>query len=143
MIFITEMDCIYCAVRTEPSGIIHVTQTDEVTGDGKRLHNEQHYNVYCSPIFIRVSKSRREKRTGHVARIVVRKAQTVLVGRLEGKRPFGRPRRKWEHSIKMDLQEMGCAGVDWIDLADDRDMWRALVNALMRHFICENMLLHQ
>ena len=55
----------------------------------------------------------------------------VLVGKLEGKRPLGRPRRRWEDSIKMDLQEVGCGGMDWIELAQDRDRWRALVNAVM------------
>jgi len=52
-------------------------------------------------------------------------------GKLEGKRPLGRPRRRWEDNIKMDLQEVGCGGMDWIDLAEDRDSWRALVNAVM------------
>ena len=55
----------------------------------------------------------------------------VLVGKPEGKRPLGRPRRRWEDNIKMDLQEVECAGVDWIELAQDRDRWRALVNAVM------------
>ena len=55
----------------------------------------------------------------------------VLVGKPEGKRPFGRPRRRWEDSIKMDLQEVGCGGMDWIDLAQDMDRWRAFVNAVM------------
>jgi hypothetical protein len=53
------------------------------------------------------------------------------VGKPEGKRPLGRPRRRWEDNIKMDLQEVGCRGVDWIELAEDRDRWRALVNAVM------------
>jgi len=56
---------------------------------------------------------------------------TVLVGTPEGKRPLGRPRRRWEDNIKMDLQEVGCEGMDWIELAQDRDRWRALVNAVM------------
>jgi len=55
----------------------------------------------------------------------------VLVGNLVGKRRLGRPRRRWEDNIKMDLQEVGCGGVDWIELAQDRDRWRALVNAVM------------
>ena len=55
----------------------------------------------------------------------------VVVGKAEGKRPLGRPRRRWEDYIKMDLQEMGCDGVDWIELAQDRDRWRALVTAAM------------
>ena len=55
----------------------------------------------------------------------------VLVGKPEGKRPLGRPKHKWEDNIKMDLQEVGCGGMDWIELARDRDRWRALVNAEM------------
>jgi len=55
----------------------------------------------------------------------------VLVGKREGKRPIGRPRRRWEDNIKMDLQEVGCGGMDWIELAQDRDRWQALVNAVM------------
>ena len=56
----------------------------------------------------------------------------VLVGKPEGKRPLGRPRRRWEDNIKMDLQEVGCGGTDWIELAKDRDRWRALVTAVMK-----------
>ena len=55
----------------------------------------------------------------------------VLVGKPEGKRPLGRPRRRWEHNVKTDLQEVGCEGMDWIELAQDRDRWRALVTAVM------------
>ena len=55
----------------------------------------------------------------------------VLVGKPEGKRPLGRPRDIWEDNIKMDLQEVGCRGMDWTKLAEDRDRWRALVNAVM------------
>jgi len=69
---------------------------------------------------------------GHVARVGERRGvYRVLVGRPGGKRPLGRPRRRWEDNIKMDLQEMGCAGMDWIELVQERDRWRALVNALM------------
>jgi len=55
----------------------------------------------------------------------------VLVGKPEGRRPLGRPRHRWEDSIKMDLRDVGCGGVDWVELAEDRDRWRALVNAVM------------
>jgi len=55
----------------------------------------------------------------------------VLLGKPEGKRPFGRPRHRWEDNIKMDLQEVGCRGMDWIELAQDRDRWRALVSTVM------------
>jgi hypothetical protein len=56
----------------------------------------------------------------------------VLVGKPEGKRPLERPRRRWEDNIKIDLQEVGCGCMDWIELVQDRDMWRALVNAVMK-----------
>jgi hypothetical protein len=55
----------------------------------------------------------------------------VLVGKPEGNRPLGRPRRRWEHNIKMDIQEVGCGVIDWIELARDRDRWRTLMNAVM------------
>jgi hypothetical protein len=60
----------------------------------------------------------------------VRGVYRVLVGKPEGKRPLGRPRRRWEDNIRMDLQEVGCGYVDWIGLAQDRDAWRALVSAV-------------
>ena len=59
----------------------------------------------------------------------------VLVGKPEGKRPLGRPRRIWEDNIKMGLQEVGCGGMDWVQLAQDRDRWRALVNAVMNFWV--------
>jgi hypothetical protein len=55
----------------------------------------------------------------------------VLVGKPEGKRQLGRPRSRWEYNIKMDLQELGCGGIDWIELAKNMDRWRALVTAVM------------
>ena len=59
----------------------------------------------------------------------------VLVGKPEGKRPLGRPKRSWEDNIKMDLQEVGCGGMDWIELAQDRDRWRALLNGVMKFLV--------
>ena len=69
---------------------------------------------------------------GHVERMGERRSvYRVLVGKPEGKRQLGRPRRRWEDNIKMDLQEVGCGDMDWIELAQDRDRWRALVKAVM------------
>ena len=69
---------------------------------------------------------------GHVERMGERRSEyRVLVGKPEGKRQLGRPRRRWEDNIKMDLQEVGCGDMDWIELAQDRDRWRALVKAVM------------
>ena len=85
-----------------------------------------------SPNIIRVIKSRRMRWVEHVACIGDWKGvYRVLVGKPEGNRPLGRPRRRWEDNMKMDLQEVGCEGMDWIDLAQDTDRWRALVNAVM------------
>ena len=69
---------------------------------------------------------------GHVARMGEKSgAYRILVGRPEGRRPLGRPRRRWEDNIKIDLREVGGGCMDWIELAQDRDRWRALVNAVM------------
>ena len=69
---------------------------------------------------------------GHVARMgEERRAYRVLVGKPEGKRPLGRPRRRWVDNIRMDLQEVGCGYVDWIGLGQDRDRWRTLLSAVM------------
>jgi hypothetical protein len=81
---------------------------------------------------VRVIKSRKMRWAGHVASMGERRGvDRVLVGKPEGKSPLGRPRRKWEDNIKMDLQEVKCGVMDWIELAQDRDMWRSLVNAVM------------
>ena len=90
------------------------------------------YTIYSSPNIVRVIKSRSMRWVGHVARMGgVRGMYRVLVGKLEGKRPLGRTRRRWVDNIKMDLQEVGCGYMDWIGLAQDRDRWRTLVSAVM------------
>ena len=88
-------------------------------------------NLYSLPNIVRVVKSRRMRWAGHVARMGEgRVVHRVLVGKPEGKRPLGRPRHRWEDNIKMDLREVR-GGRDWIDLAQDRDRWWALVNTVM------------
>jgi len=87
--------------------------------------------MYTLPNIVRVVKSRRLRWAGHVARMVEgRGVRRVLVGKPEGKRPLGRPRRRWEHNMKMDLLEVGWSCGDWIELAQDRDRWRALVGTV-------------
>jgi hypothetical protein len=101
-------------------------------GEWRKLHNEELHNLYSSPDIIRQVKSRRMRWAGHVARMgEERKLYKVLVGKPEGKRPLGRPRRRWEDGIRMDLRESGLGGVDWIRLAQDRDRWRAVASAVM------------
>ncbi|KAJ4447357.1 hypothetical protein ANN_09363 [Periplaneta americana] len=105
---------------------------DEVTGEWRKLHNTELHALYSSPDIIRNIKSRRLRWTGHVARMgESRNGYRVLVGRPEGNRPLGRPRRKREDNIKMDLREVGYDDRDWINLAQDRDRWRAYVRAAM------------
>jgi hypothetical protein len=101
-------------------------------GDWRRLHNEELNDLYCSPNIVRVIKWRIMRWVWHVARMdEERGVYRVLVGKQEGKRPLGRPRRRWVDNIRMDLQEVGCWYVDWIGLAQDRDRWRTLVSAVM------------
>ena len=105
---------------------------DEVTEEWMRLHNEELNDLYSSPNIVRVIKLRRMRWAGHVARMdEERGAYRVLVGKPEGKRPLGRPRRRWVDNIRMDLQEVGCGYVDSIGLAQDRERWRTLVSAVM------------
>jgi hypothetical protein len=102
---------------------------DEVTGGWRKLHNEELFGLYSSPSIIRVIEARRMRWAGHVVRMEeVRGTYNILVGKPEGRRPLGRPRRRWEDNIKMDFGEIGFGDVDWIHLAQDRYRWRALVN---------------
>ena len=85
---------------------------------------------------MRVIKSRRMRWAGHVARMGEGKVvYRVLVGKPEGKRSLGRPRRRWEDNMKMNLQEVGFGGMDWIELAQDRDRWRAVMNAVVNLWV--------
>jgi hypothetical protein len=105
---------------------------DEVTGGWRKTHNEELHNLYSSPSIIRMIKSRRMKCARHVARIgEKRNAYRILVGNPEEKRPVGRPRPRWVDNIKMDHREIGWDGMDRIDLAQNRDQWRSLVNTVI------------
>jgi len=87
---------------------------DEVTGEWRKLHNEELIDLYSLPNIVRVVKSRQMRWAGHVVR----------------KRTLGRPRRRWDNNIKMDLQEVGGGRGDWMELAQDRDRWQALVGTV-------------
>jgi len=105
---------------------------DEVTGVWRKLHNEELSDLYSLLNIVRVVKSRRMRWAGHMARLGQgRGVYRVLVGRPEGKRPLGRPRRRWEDNIKIDVQEVGGGCGDWMELGQDRDKWRALVSTVM------------
>jgi hypothetical protein len=132
--------------NTQEDGIIHRLRvfenrvlkrifgpkTDGMTGGWRKLHNEERHNLYSSPSRIRIIKSRRMRWVGHVARMgEKRNVYGLLVGKPDGKRPLGRPRRRWIDNIKLDLLVIGLNVVDWIGLAQDRYRWRALVNSVM------------
>ena len=107
------------------------SRRDKVTGEWRKLHNEELNDLYCSPNTVGVIKSSRMRWAGHVADMGERRGvYRVLVGKPEGKRPLGRPRHRWEDNIKKDLQKVGCGGMEWFKLAQDRDRWRTLVNAV-------------
>jgi hypothetical protein len=96
------------------------------------LHNDELHSLYSSPNIVRVIKSRRMRWAGHVAGMAEgRGVYRVMVRRPEGKRPLGRPRRRWECNIKMDLREIGIDGMNWIQLAQDRVQWWACVNMVI------------
>jgi hypothetical protein len=110
---------------------VFVPKRDEVTGEWRTLHNEELYILYSFPN-IRQMMSRRIRWAGHVARMgEERKLYKVLVGKPKGKSPFGRLRHRWQDGIRMDLRETSWEDVDWVQLAQDRDQWQAVVNAVM------------
>jgi hypothetical protein len=105
---------------------------DEVTWEWRKLHNEELNDLYSLSNIVRVVKSRRMRRAGFMARMGEdRGVHRVLVGKPEGKRPLGRPRRRWDNNIKMGFQVVGGDRGDWMELAQDRDRWRALVGTVI------------
>ena len=105
---------------------------DEVTGEWRRLHDEELNGLYSSPNIVRVIKSRRMRLAGHVACMgEERGVYRVLLGKPEERTPLGRPRCRWVDNIRMDLQEVGCGYMDWIGLTQDRDRWQRLVSAVV------------
>jgi hypothetical protein len=95
---------------------------DKVTGEWRKLHNEELQDLYSSPSIIRIMKLKRMRWVGHVARMgEKRNAYRLLVGKPEGRRPLGKPRRRWLDNIRMNLIKVGWGDVDWIGLAQDRD----------------------
>jgi len=113
---------------------------DEVTGEWRRLHSEELHDLYSSPNITWVIKSRRMRWVGHIACMGERRGvYRVLVGKPEAKRLLGKPRHRWQDIIKIDLQEVGWVGLDWIDLAQDRDRWQALVYATMNLWVLQDV----
>jgi hypothetical protein len=105
----------------------------EEDGSWRKLHNDELHSLYSSLNIVRVIKSRSMRWAGHVARMGEgRGVYRVLVERSEGKRPLGRPRRRWEDNIKMNPRETGIDGLNWIQLAQDRVQWRTFVNTVMK-----------
>jgi hypothetical protein len=118
---------------------IFIPKRDVVTGEWRKLHDEQLHDLYSLSSIIRIMRSRRMRWARYVARMGDEKnAYRLLVGKPEGKRPLGRPRRRWLDNIRMDLVEVGWGHVDWIGLAEDRDRWRALVNSVLNFRVPQN-----
>jgi hypothetical protein len=104
----------------------------EEDGSWRKLHNDELNGLYSSPNIVGVIKSRRLRWARHVARTGVgRGVYRFLVGRPKGKRPLGRPWRRWEDNIKMDIREIGIDGANWVRLAQDRVRWQTFVSTVM------------
>ena len=118
-------------MRRIPKDLTLIFARDEVTEEWRKLHNEELSDLCSLPNIVLVVKSRRMRKAWHVACMGEgRGVHRVLVGKPEGKRPLGRPRRRWEDNIKMAFQEVGGSCGDWMELAQDRDRWRALVDTV-------------
>jgi hypothetical protein len=104
----------------------------EVTGEWRKLHNEERHDLYRFPTIVWVIKSRMRGARNVAPKGEGKDMYRILVWKPEGERQLGRSRRRWEDNIKIDLQEVGCACMDWIEMAQDRDSWRELVNAVMK-----------
>jgi hypothetical protein len=109
---------------------------DEMTGEWRKLHNEELRDLDSSPNIIRIIKSRKMRWAGQIVRMgKKRNAYRLLMEKPEGKRPLGKPRCRWVDNIRMDLGEVGRGDVDWIGLAQDRNRWRALVNLVLNLWV--------
>jgi hypothetical protein len=104
---------------------------DEVTGEWRKLHDEELHILYNSPNIFKQIKSKGMRWAGYVD-AWERNVCKVLMGKPQGKRPLGRPRRRWNYGIRIDLRENGLRSVEWIQLAQDRDRWRDIVNRIMK-----------